>query len=170
LILNAVVASVVILMALTQTARTAQPLPDQWVTLTPPFDTTGLQRQVHEHQVVSYYGRDVLVYLKPIGRFYAAEHSPLVCWAGSGFALTESGEDPGGFYLGKLQKEAPDGQRETLYTAWWYDNGAQQTNSQWAWRWAELRGSRPFFLVNVTADNPDTLVVRVRGMRAWEAR
>jgi exosortase N len=98
---------------------------------------------------------DALVYVKPIAAFYSTEHSPLVCWRGSGYAFGRINErNVGGHrvYTGELTKGAA-----VLYTAWWFDNGKHRTTAQWEWRWRMLRGAPPYSLVNVSAATPDGL-------------
>ncbi len=131
---------------------------DNWAVLQPSFDTTGMVPTVQQHGVVQYYGNELLIYTKPIIGFYSSEHSPLVCWVGSGFQLKESDEmtHSNGFsvYTGTLEDEKGN----QLYTSWWYDNGQHRTTSQWEWRRRDAMGEPPFFLVNVTASNRDSLM------------
>jgi exosortase N len=102
------------------------------------------------HGVVQYASDTVLIYVKPIRGFYSSEHTPLICWEGSGYKFSATNEKtlPNGqkYYAGLLKKD-----QETLHTAWWYSNGITQTTSQWKWRWLDLQGERSFFLVNVSA-------------------
>src|SRR5688572_25894601 len=63
----------------------------------------------------------ILVYVKPIPEFFTGEHTPLLCWAGSGFKFQRikkcivNGNE---IYYGQLEKPG-----ENLFTAWWYTNG-----------------------------------------------
>jgi exosortase N len=131
---------------------------ENWAVLQPSFDTTGMVRTAQQHGVIQYYGNELLIYSKPIIGFYSSEHSPLVCWVGSGFQLKESDEMtlPNGFsvYTGTLEND----KGEKLYTSWWYDNGQHRTTSQLKWRQRDAMGEPPFFLVNVTASGRDTLM------------
>lgn len=104
----------------------------------------------------------VLVYLKPVRTAYSAEHSPTVCWRGSGYvfgAVAEKIIAGHPVYVGSLQRG-----RDRLYTAWWFSNGSCRTISQAGFRWRMLRGESPFALLNVTVDRPDALEVAVQ---AW---
>src|SRR5437899_2661838 len=67
----------------------------------------------------------ILIYVKPIPEFFSGEHTPLICWKGSGYTFKNVGKSEVGgkeIYYGQLVKK-----NETLYTAWWYDNGTVQT-------------------------------------------
>lgn len=103
-----------------------------------------------------------LVYVKPVRTAYSAEHSPVVCWAGNGYAFTkvETTKVGGNWvYVGWLQRG-----HERLYTAWWFSNGSCRTTGQVDFRWRMLRGEPAFALVNVTVAHPDELTKTVR---AW---
>lgn len=126
------------------------------------LDTTVYAVRHSEHSITQYYGDSLLIYTKPIVNAFGAEHTPMICWQGSGFDF-ESGDQarlPTGeaYYTGVLIKKGEKGGApEKLYTAWWYDNGGVATVSQWRWRQVALRDARPFSLVNVTASDPQRL-------------
>ncbi len=105
------------------------------------------------HGVVQYSSDSLLIYVKPIRGFFSSEHTPLICWEGSGYRFSESGEqilaDGRRIYTGILKNDAG----ETLQTSWWYTNGTTETVSQLRWRWLDLTGAEPFFLVNFTRNN-----------------
>ena len=104
-----------------------------------------------------------LVYIKPIKGFYSADHNPMICWRGSGyeFRKVEKGSVNGqSVYMALLQKE-----KDTLYTAWWYDNGTKQTIDQFTWRWDALQHQTKYALVNVTADNRATLEQEIQNIQ-----
>ena len=104
----------------------------------------------------------ILVYVKPIRGFYDTEHTPLVCWRGSGYtfeSVWEEQEAGRRWYAGILQKGD-----ERLYTAWWYDNGQTRTVSQAHWRSLDLAGAPGFSLVSVTAAEKGVLGRQVRKM------
>ncbi|HEX8331547.1 MAG TPA: exosortase N [Segetibacter sp.] len=96
-----------------------------------------------------------LVYIKKIKGFYSTEHSPMICWKGSGYVFhniernTISGTP---IYVGKLINKD-----EVLYTAWWFDNGEYRTINQIDWRWKVLRGTNEFSIINVTTGNQEQL-------------
>jgi exosortase N len=121
-----------------------------------PFEALpGYARRPLAYGITKFAHENALVYVKPISAFHSIEHSPLVCWRGSGYAFGRINEqNVGGYrvYTGVLTKGA-----DVLYTAWWFDNGKQRTMAQWEWRWRMLRGAPPFSLVNVSAATPDGL-------------
>jgi exosortase N len=108
----------------------------------------GFQAATLENGVTKYSNENVLVYLKPVQAFYSTEHHPLICWEGSGYKFRHVQQRQIGnynVYVGELQKG-----KDTLYTAWWMDNGQHQTVNQWDWRTRMLKGEAKFRLVNVT--------------------
>jgi len=108
--------------------------------------------------------RDVLVYVKPIPEFFSGEHTPLMCWKGTGYAFSkiENKEVAGlQLYIGTLQKDA-----STLYTAWWYDNGHVKTIVQSDWRFRMMKGESRFALVNVTSSSQQRLLDTVQSILA----
>jgi exosortase N len=117
-------------------------------------DTHCPKSQAHDG-ILKYDDGEILVYLKPIPGFYAAEHSPMICWQGSGYVFGQvKSTYMGGMelYTGILKKGD-----ETLQTAWWYDNGKTRTASQTVWRTAILHGEPNFNLVNITAGDSVSL-------------
>ncbi len=112
--------------------------------------------------VVKYTSDSVLIYVKPIRGFYSTEHTPLICWAGSGYQfgqVWEANYSNTHYYTGLLEKG-----KEQLYTAWWYDNGHTRTISQTRWRWLDLGGAAGFSLVNVMARDKSVLERQVQRM------
>ncbi|HZZ76429.1 MAG TPA: hypothetical protein VFE04_10900, partial [Puia sp.] len=49
---------------------------------------------------------------------------------------------------------------------WWYDNGNLRTISQFTWRWDSFIKTRPWVLVNVTADSKSELLSQIRKLRS----
>lgn len=102
---------------------------------------------------------EFLLYVKPIAEFFVAEHSPLFCWRGSGYAFSSIQEyviAGRTIYRGELVKGD-----DVLQTAWWYSNGEIETISQLDWRMRMLRGEDKFCLVNITAQDEAALLRRV---------
>jgi exosortase N len=103
---------------------------------------------------------ELLIYVKPIPEFFSAEHTPLICWKGSGYHFkkvdqtTISGR---AIYYGTLAKGD-----ELLYTAWWYSNGSTETIDQLQWRAAMFKGGERFCIVNVTAKEEQLLLQKLR--------
>ncbi|MFN8889725.1 MAG: exosortase N, partial [Cyclobacteriaceae bacterium] len=59
---------------------------------------------------------DILLYVKPIPDFFSMEHTPLICWKGSGYEFKGIRKDHSAnfeVYRGKLKKG-----NDYLYTAW----------------------------------------------------
>ncbi len=94
---------------------------------------------------------NALVYIKPIPEFFTSEHTPLLCWKGSGYHFesirTVKIHDQE-IYTGHLVND-----KSTLYTAWWYSNGKVLTINQLDWRFRMVKGEEGFNLVNVTSDS-----------------
>jgi len=97
-----------------------------------------------------------LVYIKPIPGFYYTDHTPTLCWLGSGYSFKKI-EDTlvVGTPVFTAVMEAPN--KQCLYTAWWYDNGLRQSIQPFDWRWDWLHGAPPYAVVNVTASNAQQL-------------
>lgn len=99
---------------------------------------------------------ELLIYVKTIPEFFTGEHTPLMCWKGSGYefsgvtAVAVAGIT---VYKGTLVKDG-----DLLHTAWWYSNGKTKTISQIDWRMRMLKGEAKFCLVNVTANNEQKLM------------
>jgi exosortase N len=105
---------------------------------------------------------ELLIYIKPIPEFFSGEHTPLICWQGSGYnfkSIRKSLLNGRELYTGVLSKAG-----STLCTAWWYTNGEMHAVDQMEWRTAMLRGEPKFCLVNVTANNEATLYKRLTGI------
>ncbi len=113
----------------------------------------GYAKKMQAEGVVQLSNDSVLIYLKPKMRPFEGGHPPQICWRASGYSLkefkaTNIGSLP--VMMGCLEKE---GQKQ--YTAWWYDNGQTQTNSEWAWRLDAVGGYR---VINVNARDSLTLI------------
>jgi len=105
---------------------------------------------------------ELLIYVKTIPEFFTGEHTPLMCWQGSGYKFSGvSTTEIAGvtLYKGTLIKNG-----NTLHTAWWYTNGEIKTISQLDWRLRMLKGEDNFCLVNVTATNDQTLIESLQTM------
>ena len=141
------------------------PDPEHVSTYTP-ITPAGLPTDYSTRQlpdgVVKYTTDSVLIYVKPIRGFYSTEHSPLICWIGSGYQFGQVWEascENTFYYTGLLEKGSAQ-----LHTAWWYDNGQTRTISQTRWRWLDLGGAAGFSLVNVTARDKRVLERQVERM------
>lgn len=115
--------------------------------------------------VTKYTNDSLLIYVKPVRGWYSTEHTPLICWRGSGYEFGKVREEKAGersFYIGTLKKK----EEPLLYTAWWFDNGQLRTIEQARWRMLDAGGAPGFSLVNVTARDEATLRRQVQKM--WQ--
>jgi len=115
----------------------------------------GYAVKTMENGFLQYRNERALVYVKPVPSAWRAEHSPYICWRGSGYQFSRVEERQVGgrrVYVGTLQQG-----RQQLYTAWWFANGGHHTISQVDFRWRMLAGEPAFTLINVTVDKPEKL-------------
>lgn len=105
---------------------------------------------------------DLLIYVKTIPEFFTGEHTPLMCWKGSGYEF--SGVATTTVEGITLYKATLVNGGKSLHTAWWYSNGQVETISQLDWRMRMLKGEPRFCLINVTAEDEQTLVTSIRSM------
>ena len=106
--------------------------------------------------------KELLIYVKIIPEFFTGEHTPLMCWKGSGYefsGVTTVAVSGVTIYKGTLIKDG-----KTLHTAWWYSNGQIKTISQLDWRMRMLKGEGKFCLVNVTAVDEQKLMDSINSM------
>ncbi|MBC7861824.1 MAG: exosortase N [Bacteroidia bacterium] len=112
----------------------------------------GFKKQFKDDGVLEFSKEDVVIYIKPAHRALSSDHPPAMCWQGSGFQITEIEEAAyGNFTVLKAVLK-----RDSLvqYTAWWYDNGNNKTNSQLEWRFS--RGE-PYRIINITTKDKKAL-------------
>jgi exosortase N len=105
---------------------------------------------------------DLLIYVKTIPEFFTGEHTPLMCWKGSGYkfsGVATTTVEGITIYKGTLVKDD-----KFLHTVWWYSNGLVNTISQLDWRMRMLKGEPNFCLVNVTAEDEQTLMTSLKSM------
>ncbi len=115
----------------------------------------GFDKTTTNHNVIKFINDDALIYIKPSCHFFGPDHSPTICWKGSGYEFINIKLEHKGayvYYTAELQKEG-----EILQTAWWFDNGKDKTISQIHWRWKTAIGDEPYRLINVTATSKDEL-------------
>jgi exosortase N len=121
---------------------------------------SGFQIENMNDGITKLHNEESLIYIKPIAEFFTGEHTPLICWRGSGYnfegvsKIKISGHE---IYVGQLVKPG-----QTLFTAWWYSNGKIQTINQFDWRVRMLKGEGKFCLINVTANDNATLQKNVK--------
>lgn len=115
----------------------------------------GMQLTEIERGITKLTNDDLLIYIKPIPEFFTGEHTPVICWKGSGFAFKQIRKDTIAgkeIFTGVLIKE-----NVQLHTAWWYTNGKISTIDQLTWRSNMLTTGGNFCLVNVTASDENIL-------------
>jgi len=112
----------------------------------------GFQKSIANTNIIKLENDSVLIYIKPPVGFFGADHSPKICWSGSGYKLKNQKETQLGQYLIQTS-ELIDKEDNILYTAWWFDNGTDKTGLQLEWRTKSLNGAVPFRLINVTTAN-----------------
>ena len=131
--------------------------PDQ--PMTAGITIPGYTLQQRPNAILQLDNAQSLVYIKPIPGFYYTDHTPSICWQGSGYVFTTLSESSYAgvrIYEGVLEKGV-----EKLYTAWWYDNGIRQTIAPAEWRWDLIRGGQLYSVVNITAATPAQLRTEV---------
>jgi exosortase N len=111
----------------------------------------GYSNELLKSNVVKLESQHAMIYIKPPKPFYTSDHSPFMCWTGSGYTIgNEEVKSVNGFdiYFATIT-----GQNEHYYTAWFHDNGNHKTASQLDWRWRTILGENEFRLVNIAAEN-----------------
>lgn len=119
------------------------------------IELIGFTKTITPEHVLTFKNDEALIYIKPSCHFLGPDHSPTICWQGSGYEFENIKIEKIGLfeiYTADLIKE-----NETLKTAWWFDNGNKKTISQLEWRWKTARGEEPFRLINVTTGSKDEL-------------
>ncbi|MFD2919454.1 exosortase N [Terrimonas rubra] len=118
-------------------------------------ELTGYHVNWVNKEILQLHAPGALIYIKGIANFYNSDHSPFICWQGSGYDFKNiKKENINGIdiYAGELQQ----GDHQ-LYTAWWFDNGGYQTIGQLDWRWRMLSGEPQFAIVNISAASKEEL-------------
>ena len=131
--------------------------PDATADQAPKMTLSGFQKTILPNGICQFSNDSFLIYVKPLRSFYTTEHSPMVCWRGSGFEFKQIEKKQIGkseVYTGILAKGD-----STIYTAWWFENErGEHTIEQKTWRWAAFTEGVHFELVNVNAT--DSLALR----------
>ncbi|WP_165940109.1 exosortase N [Dyadobacter psychrotolerans] len=116
--------------------------------------------KIVENGITQFRNKHALVYVKNINGFYATDHSPYICWKGSGYEFKSVKQEiisGNRIYTGTLQKGD-----ENLQTAWWFSNNKCNTNSQLDWRWRMIKGEGNFALINVTSTSKEDLQLAIQ--------
>jgi len=122
------------------------------------FDLSGFQLSKARFNVLKLEKDDFLMYIKPPIHFFQADHTPLICWKGSGYKVSQEQmltiKDKKVYYC-QLKKG-----NDVLYISWWYDSGDEKTTSQMYWRSQSLLKQKKFALVNIVCDNKAALLAK----------
>ncbi|MBT3209273.1 MAG: exosortase N [Bacteroidetes bacterium] len=113
---------------------------------------------IEEHSVLKLTNEYFLIYIKPAASFYSADHSPIICWKGSGYKVIKEqiiSTNKNKVYYSELQKD-----NDILYSTWWYDCGNVKTISQYKWRFNNLINGDDYRLINVISDNKNSLIIK----------
>ncbi|MEQ8469818.1 MAG: exosortase N [Marinoscillum sp.] len=105
---------------------------------------------------------DMIMFIKPPVAPYRANHTPMVCWQGSGYefqkietlALAQSEIN-----IAELTKG-----NDRLYTAWWFESTESQTGNEWEWRKMSFKENQSFYLINITSDCKSKLMSHLNEM------
>jgi exosortase N len=117
---------------------------------------TNFNCSVEEHGVLKLSNADYLIYIKPSRPFYSSDHTPLICWKGSGYKIRKEEIIKIGnqnVYFGELTKG-----EYVLYSAWWYDSGTETTISQFQWRINTLLKGNKYQIINVISDTKQKVI------------
>jgi len=120
------------------------------------LEIPNFKKQELPNDIVQYSNAEILIYQKFLKNFYSLEHSPLLCWKGSGYAFEQVKKvrvHHKEIWMGVLKKD-----QQQLHTAWWMDNGKEQSIHLWDWRWQWLKTGTPYYLFNVTASSQKELM------------
>lgn len=120
----------------------------------------GYQVEQVYNDVIRLQHAESLVYIKPVGGFYSADHNPMICWQGSGYELKEIEVvtvQNIQVYMARLENE-----KDTLHTAWWYQEGSNCTIGQATWRWNTFTKNVNYSLINATANSRDRLKAELK--------
>ncbi len=110
-------------------------------------------------EVVSLENDRSLVYIKPQYEYRITNHSPLICWQGSGYEIKNENTIEVGKY--EIFTAELIGHYDKYYTAWWFDNGKNKTIGNFDWRWKVWQGEESFRLINVSCRDFSQLYMEV---------
>ena len=101
-----------------------------------------------------------LIYLKNLAHGFTTEHSPMICWKGSGYQFRQieeikMGETP--IYIGILQRDT-----DQIHATWWFESDNFATNDQIEWRYRFFTEGSSFRLVNVNAASRERVLTATR--------
>ncbi len=126
--------------------------------ISPNYFSKDFSCSIEEHDVIKLVNNNFLIYIKPAANFYSADHSPIICWRGSGYKITKEQIIPiqnKNVYYSVLKKD-----NDILYSTWWYDSGNDKTISQYKWRLNNLTSGANYHLINVISSKKEDLILK----------
>ncbi len=91
-----------------------------------------------------------LIYLKNLSHGFTTEHSPMICWKGSGYKFRQIERTTVGqttIYIGILERDG-----DQIHAAWWFESDdGFATIDQFKWRYRFFTEGSHFRLVNINA-------------------
>jgi len=123
----------------------------------------GYQKDVlqfpNDLEVVELKSNQHLIYIKSQYPYRITNHSPLICWQGSGFEIkNENVLEVNQHQVFTAELVSPN---DRYFTAWWYDNGDFKTIGNFDWRWKTMNGESLFRLINVSSRDFSQLYMEV---------
>lgn len=118
-------------------------------------EISGYSSKHIDFGITQYANSKALVYVKPLKNFFAADHSPQICWRGSGYHFTKVEErivNGKTLYFAQIENK-----KSILYTTWWYASENELTNSQLELRWKMFKFNKVYYLVNLTCSTEQEL-------------
>ena len=115
----------------------------------------GYKKSIASKDVLKFENPTTLIYVKPVNSFYGAEHTPMICWVGSGYSFQQVKKakiNKQELFFGTLTKG-----KDIIYCSWWFDNGVHKTINQLEWRWNVLKGAKAYSLININSADEKTL-------------
>lgn len=123
------------------------------------IEIAGFAKSITQHNVMKFVNNKALIYIKPSCHFLGPDHSPTICWKGSGYEFINiKTMKKGSFEIYKAELKNGD---EILQTAWWFDNGKDKIISQLDWRWKTAIGKEPYRLINITSVSKEELTNQI---------
>ncbi len=117
-------------------------------------------------EVVALKSEQHLIYIKSQYPYRISNHSPLICWQGSGHEIKNERVLEVNQHLVFTAELISE--NDSYYTAWWYDNGKYKTIGNTDWRWKLMKGEPSFRLVNVSAKDFSQLYMEVEWLLAQD--
>lgn len=123
--------------------------------------------EIISKDVAKIFDGELLIYVKSPVAPYRANHNPMVCWSGSGYAFSHIFKKDVST-LGQVNMAELKKGEDTLYTAWWFESGQSRTADQWQWRWHAFQTKERFYLVNATSDTKEKLLEKLEDIKSTQ--